>query len=211
MFETIRQYLSHQGIKYIMSEKAGSRYDEMLALKTLGQSARREFQTLLERFSEHIIPFERQRVSNWANQAQVLRPHFWCYFQRPEDQTDDVGIALRLYGTSEDCGISVEVSFVERQKSEATLLKQAKVLDIAIVEPCYYWVQQAGESYKVEGTEHNRHLLKAEVAKGTVRKVLVKYDVPLSPQISLDNLIHELVIGFHLLLPYYQVTKEQPL
>ncbi|MCB6560277.1 hypothetical protein LI158_10060, partial [Bifidobacterium longum] len=67
-----------------------------------------------------MAPFKMDRVSNWANQAQICRPHFWCYYRAPEDSLDDVAMAIRLYGQPEKWGISVEVSFVERKKSDTT-------------------------------------------------------------------------------------------
>lgn len=135
MFENLKAYLTQQGFKYIKPEKAGSLAEEMIALKTLGQSARAEFTEIAKVLALKVSPFEMMRVSNWANQAQVARPHFWCYYKQPEDNQDDVGLAIRLYGNSANFGISVEVSFIERKKSKATLAKQHKVLDIPIAEP----------------------------------------------------------------------------
>ena len=125
MLENIQAYLSKQGVKYIKPEKAGPHQEEMEALKNLGQAARKEMQTLAKRLEERLDPMKMDRVSNWANQAQICRPHFWCYYREPEDSLDDVAMAIRLYGQAEDWGISVEVSFVERKKiryysSEAT-------------------------------------------------------------------------------------------
>ena len=45
-----------------------------------------------------------------------------------DGQVTEPMLALRLYGTSTDFGISLEVSFIERKKDERTLEKQAKVL-----------------------------------------------------------------------------------
>ena len=73
------------------------------------------------------------------NQAQRLRPHFWVYLQRDGQVTEPM-MALRLYGTPADFGISLEVSFIERKKDEQTLDKQAKVLELPAVEGIYYLV-----------------------------------------------------------------------
>ena len=156
MYQKLSTYLDYRGFKYIKPEKAGHLAAEMKDLKALGQAARAEFTEIAKTLEPKVAPFQMTRVSNWANQAQIARPHFWCYFKRPEDSQDDVGIAIRLYGDSADFGISVEVSFIERKKSEMTLLKQHKVLEIPIAEPLYYFAQENGESHRVSGTEVNR-------------------------------------------------------
>lgn len=97
MFKAINHYLSKQGIKYIKPEKAGPHKEEMQGLKELGQAARKEMRLLSQALEERITPFAMTRVSNWASQAQICRPHFWTYYYGPEDQTDDVALALRLY------------------------------------------------------------------------------------------------------------------
>ena len=208
MLEQLQTYLAKQGIKYIKPEKAGPHEEEMEALKVLGQAARKEMQELSKSIEERIAPFAMTRVSNWASQAQVCRPHFWTYFYAPEDCPDDVGMAIRLYGQPEKWGISVEVSFVERKKSETTLAKQARVLDLPIEGPLYYLGQKDGVSQRYEGTEDNRQILKEEVEKGNVRKVLVKYDVPVIEGRSQEELIEALVEGFDMLKPYYDICHE---
>ena len=149
MLENIQSYLSKQGVKYIKPEKAGPHQEEMEDLKALGQAARKEMQTLAKLLEERLAPFKMDRVSNWANQAQICRPHFWCYYRAPEDSLDDVAMAIRLYGQPEKWGISVEVSFVERKKSDTTLAKQHKVLDLPITFPLYYLAQEDGKMVSV--------------------------------------------------------------
>ncbi|CAD0143047.1 protein of unknown function [Streptococcus thermophilus] len=58
----------------------------MEALNTLGQAARKEIQFLSKVLEERLDPMKMDRVSNWANRAQVCRPHLWCYYRAPEDQ-----------------------------------------------------------------------------------------------------------------------------
>ena len=77
MLENVQAYLSKQGVKYIKPEKAGPHKEEMEDLKALGQAARKEMQTLAKLLEERLAPFKMDRVSNWANQAQICRPHFW--------------------------------------------------------------------------------------------------------------------------------------
>lgn len=208
MLENIKAYLSKQGVKYIKPEKAGPHQEEMEVLKALGQAARKEMQTLSKVLEERLAPFKMDRVSNWANQAQICRPHFWCYYRAPEDSLDDVAMAIRLYGQTEKWGISVEVSFVERKKSPTTLAKQHKVLDLPIAPSLYYFAQENGVSHRVEGTEENRQMLKEAVRDGRVRKVLVKYDVVVTTSKTMEELIEEIANGFDKLKPYYETANQ---
>ena len=208
MLEKVQAYLSKQGLKYIKPEKAGPHQEEMEALKALGQAARKEMQVLSKALEERLVPFKMDRVSNWANQAQVCRPHFWCYYRTLEDGLDDVAMAIRLYGQPKKWGISVEVSFVERKKSDTTLAKQHKVLDLPIVPSLYYFAQEDGVSHRVEGTEANRQMLKEAVKDGRVRKVLVKYDVPVTTSETIEELVEELADGFDKLKPYYETANQ---
>ena len=208
MLENIQAYLSKQGVKYIKPEKAGPHQEEMEVLKALGQAARKEMQVLSKALEERLTPFKMDRVSNWANQAQICRPHFWCYYRAPEDSLDDVAMAIRLYGQPEKWGISVEVSFVERKKSDTTLAKQHKVLDLPIAPSLYYFAQENGVSHRVEGTEANRQMLKAAVKDGRVRKVLVKYDVVVTTSKTMEELVEELADGFDKLKPYFEKANK---
>ena len=208
MLENIQSYLSKQAVKYIKPEKAGPHQEEMENLKALGQAARKEMQTLAKLLEERLAPFKMDRVSNWANQAQICRPHFWCYYRAPEDSLDDVAMAIRLYGQPEKWGISVEVSFVERKKSDTTLAKQHKVLDLPIAPSLYYFAQENGVSHRVEGTEENRQMLKAAVRDGRIRKVLVKYDVVVTTSKTMEELVEELADGFDKLKPYFEKANQ---
>ena len=208
MLENIKAYLSKQGVKYIKPEKAGPHQEEMEVLKALGQAARKEMQTLSKVLEERLAPFKMDRVSNWANQAQICRPHFWCYYRAPENSLDDVAMAIRLYGQPEKWGISVEVSFVERKKSDTTLAKQHKVLDLPIAPSLYYFAQEDGVSHRVEGTEENRQMLKAAVRDGRIRKVLVKYDVVVTTSKTMEELVEELADGFDKLKPYFEKANK---
>ena len=208
MLENIKAYLSKQGVKYIKPEKAGPHQEEMEMLKALGQAARKEMQTLSKVLEERLAPLKMDRVSNWANQAQICRPHFWCYYRTPEDSLDDVAMAIRLYGQPEKWGISVEVSFVERKKSDTTLAKQHKVLDLPIAPSIYYFAQEDGVSHRIEGTEENRQMLKAAVRDGRIRKVLVKYDVVVTTSKTMEELVEELADGFDKLKPYFEKANK---
>ena len=116
-------------------------------------------------------------------------------------------MALRLYGNPNNWGISMEVSFIERKKDETTLSKQAKILDIPVVDGIYYWVQKNDESYRVQATEENRKLLRQQLSNQEIRKVLVKADVPVTDEETQDKVLDGLDRGFEKLLPYYQATR----
>ncbi|WP_162012740.1 ribonuclease P [Streptococcus sp. S784/96/1] len=208
MLEHIKAYLAYRGEKYIKPEKSENLAQYMTGLRVLAQSARKEFQTLNQLLAQQVTPFVPERASQWMNQAQICRPHFWCYYRLPSDSVEDVALATRLYGTEGDFGISVEVSFVERKKSNETLIKQHRILELPIKAPLYYFVQENGVSRRIAGTEGNRQLLKEQVASSTVRKVLVKYDVPVTEEMTPEAAVHQLMKGFELLIPYYEQTKK---
>ena len=202
----IEDYLAYQGEQYRNPDKAGDDREKMLVLRKKGQEARKSFTHIAKYFQARHSDWQLHPTSQWMNQAQRLRPHFWAYLQR-EGQITEPMMALRLYGNQNNWGISLEVSFIERKKDEATLSKQAKVLDVPVVEGIYYWVQQHGESYIVQATEKNRQLLKQELSSQEIRKVLVKANVPVTDEETLDTVLDELDQTFEKLLPYYQATR----
>ena len=202
----IEDYLAYQGEQYRNPDKAGDEKEKMLVLRKKGQEARKSFTHIAKCFQARHSDWQLHPTSQWMNQAQRLRPHFWAYLQR-EGQITEPMMALRLYGNQNNWGISLEVSFIERKKDEATLSKQAKVLDVPVVEGIYYWVQQHGESYIVQATEKNRQLLKQELSSQEIRKVLVKADVLVIDKETLDTVLDELDQTFEKLLPFYQATR----
>ena len=207
MMETIKNYLSYAGIQYRNPDKAGDEREKMLDLRQKGQEARKSFTELAKTFQTSHPEWQLQQTSQWMNQAQRLRPHFWAYLQRDGQVTEPM-MALRLYGTPADFGISLEVSFIERKKDEQTLDKQAKVLELPVVEGIYYLVYSNGESHKVEATEENRRTLREKVRSQEVRKVLVKADVSLIENQSVEAILEKLEEAYARLLPYYEVTRE---
>lgn len=202
----IKDYLVYQGEQYRNPEKAGAEKDKMLDLRQKGQEARKAFTHLAECFQARHSDWNLHPTSQWMNQAQRLRPHFWAYLQREGHVTEPM-MALRLYGNPNNWGISIEVSFIERKKDEGTLSKQAKVLDVPVVEGIYYWVQKNDESYRVQATEEHRQLLRQQLSSREIRKVLVKADVSVTNEESLAKILHELDRSFEKLLPYYQATR----
>ena len=206
MLNTMREYLAFSGLQYQKPEKAGQEAEKMLYLRSKGQEARKVFTHLAKAFQERHPEWDIQGTSQWMNQAQRLRPHFWAYLQREGEVTEPM-LALRLYGNPSDFGVSLEVSFIERKKDDKTLDKQAKVLEVPVVDGIYYLVYSNGESHKMEATEENRQILREKLSHQEVRKVLVKSDVPVTDRQSLDKFLDELDKSFEKLLPYYQATR----
>ena len=203
----IKDYLAYQGEQYRNPDKAGVERDKMLSMRSKGQGARKSFTYLAECFQARNTDWNLHPTSQWMSQAQRLRPHFWVYLQREGHVTEPM-MALRLYGIQNNWGISIEVSFVERKKDETTLSKQAKILDIPVVDGIYYWVQKNDESYRVQATEENRQLLRQQLSNQEIRKVLVKVDIPVADEDTIDKVLDKLDRGFEKLSPYYQVTRD---
>ena len=206
MLNKIRDYLDFAGLQYRNPDKAGAEREKMLELRHKGQEARKAFTELAKAFQASHPEWQLQQTSQWMNQAQRLRPHFWAYLQRDGQVTEPM-MALRLYGAPTDFGVSLEVSFIERKKDEQTLDKQAKVLELPAVEGIYYLVYSNGESYKMEANEENRRTLREKLRSQEVRKVLVKADVSFIENQSVEAILEKLEDAYTRLLPYYEVTR----
>ena len=207
MLNKIRDYLDFVGLQYRNPDKAGAEREKMLELRHKGQEARKAFTELAKAFQVSHSDWQLQQTSQWMNQAQRLRPHFWVYLQR-EGQVTEPMMALRLYGSSSDFGVSLEVSFIERKKDEQTLGKQAKVLEIPTVKGIYYLAYSDGQSQQWEANEENRRTLREKLRSQKVRKVLVKADVSFIETQSLEMILGKLEEAYERLLPYYQATRE---
>ena len=206
MLNKIRDYLDFAGLQYRNPDKSGDEREKMLELRHKGQEARKAFTELAKAFQASHPEWQLQQTSQWMNQAQCLRPHFWVYLQRDGQVTEPM-MALRLYGTSTDFGISLEVSFIERKKDDQTLGKQAKVLEIPTVEGIYYLVYSNGQSQRWEANEKNRQILVEKIGSQEIRKVLVKADVSFIENQSLEVILEKLEDAYERLLPYYQATR----
>ena len=206
MLNKIREYLDFAGLQYRNPDKTGEEREKMLELRHKGQEARKNFTELAKAFQASHPEWQLQQTSQWMNQAQRLRPHFWVYLQREGKVTEPM-MALRLYGTSADFGISLEVSFIERKKDEQTLDKQAKVLDIPTVKGIYYLAYSDGQSQRWDANEENRQILRNKLSNQEVRKVLVKADVSFIENQSLEDILEKLDEAYERLLPYYQATR----
>ena len=206
MLNKIRDYLDFAGLQYRNPDKSGDEREKMLELRHKGQEARKAFTELANAFQVSHPEWQLQQTSQWMNQAQRLRPHFWVYLQREGKVTEPM-LALRLYGVPSDFGVSLEVSFIERKKDEQTLGKQAKVLEIPTVEGIYYLVYSDGQSQRWEANEENRQTLVEKVGSQEIRKVLVKADVSFIENQSLEVILEKLEDAYERLLPYYQATR----
>lgn len=206
MLNKIRDYLNFAGLQYRNPDKFGDEREKMLELRHKGQEARKAFTELAKAFQASHPEWQLQQTSQWMNQAQRLRPHFWAYIQREGKVTEPM-MALRLYGTSTDFGISLEVSFIERKKDDQTLGKQAEVLEVPVVEGIYYLVYSDGQSQRWEANEENRQILVEKAGSQEIRKVLVKSDVSIIENQSLEVILEKLEEAYERLLPYYQATR----
>ena len=206
MLNEIRNYLEFAGLQYRNPDKAGEEREKMLEFRHKGQEARKAFTELAKVFQASHPEWQLQQTSQWMNQAQRLRPHFWVYLQRDGQVTEPM-LALRLYGTSTDFGISLEVSFIERKKDERTLGKQAKVLKVPTVEGVYYLVYSDGQSQRWEANEENRQILRNKLSNQEVRKVLVKIDVPITENSSEEEIVEALLKSYDKILPFYLATR----
>ena len=207
MLNTMRDYLAFSGLQYQKPEKAGQDAEKMLYLRSKGQEARKAFTELAKAFQARHSEWILQGTSQWMNQAQRLRPHFWVYLQR-EGRVTEPMLALRLYGSPSDFGISLEVSFIERKKDERTLDKQAKALEVPVVEGIYYLSYSEGESQRMEATEENRQVLREKLSHQEVRKVLVKIDVPVTENSSEEEIVKALLKSYDKILPFYLATRK---
>ena len=207
MLNKIRDYLEFAGIQYRNPDKAGAEREKMLAFRHKGQEARKAFTELTKAFQTSHPEWQLQQTSQWMNQAQRLRPHFWVYLQREGKVTEPM-LALRLYGNPSDFGISLEVSFIERKKDEQTLGKQVKVLEIPTVEGIYYLVYSDDQSQRWDANEENRQILRNKLSNQEVRKVLVKADVPVTDNSSEEEIVEALLKSYDKILPFYLATRK---
>lgn len=206
MLNKIRDYLDFAGLQYRNPDKAGAEREKMLAFRHKGQEARKAFTELAKAFQASHPEWQLQQTSQWMNQAQCLRPHFWVYLQRDGQVTEPM-LALRLYGNPSDFGVSLEVSFIERKKDERTLDKQAKVLEVPVVEEIYYLAYSDGQSQRWKANEENRRTLREKVSSQEIRKVLVKADVSVTENSSEEDIVENLLKSYDKIFPFYLATR----
>ena len=127
--EKMKQFFRYEKVKYKNPVKFPELAEEMIQLRKAGQEARGEFTVLTEIFQKNFQTFRMNRVSQWMNQAQVLRPAFWRYFIEEGQDEGNPSFALRLFNQENKLGVYVELSFIERKKNDNSVCLQNKVLE----------------------------------------------------------------------------------
>ena len=201
--EKMKQFFRYEKVKYKNPVKFPEVAEEMIRIKKAGQEARGEFTILTEIFQKNFQTFRMNRVSQWMNQAQVLRPAFWRYFIEEGQDEGNPSFALRLFIQENKLGVYVELSFIERKKNDNSVRLQNKVLEC---EPNSNILYVASDFQKnaiaYEGNESNRDKLTRAVKEGEFRKVILRRPVFLES--TKDGIEEELADALKELIPFYE-------
>ena len=201
--EKMKQFFRYEKVKYKNPVKFPEVAEEMIQLKKAGQDARQEFTKLTEVFYKNLHTFGMGPVSQWMNQAQVLRPAFWRYFIEEEQDEGNPSFALRLFNQENKLGVYVELSFIERKKNDNSVRLQNKVLEC---EPNSNILYVASDFQKnaiaYEGNESNRDKLTRAVKEGEIRKVILRRPVFLES--TKAGIEEELADALKELIPFYE-------
>ena len=201
--EKMSQFFRYDKVKYRNPVKFPEVAEEMEQLKKAGQDARQEFTKLTEVFYKNFHTFFMDRVSQWLNQAQVVRPAFWRYFIEEGQDEGNPSFALRLFNQENKLGVYVELSFIERKKNYNSVRLQNKVLEC---EPNSNILYVASDFQKnataYEGNVPNRDELIKAVKEGEIRKVILRRPVFLERnKVGIEE---ELADALKELIPFYQ-------
>ena len=201
--EKMKQFFRYEKVKYKNPVKFPELAEEMIQLRKAGQEARGEFTVLTEIFQKNFQTFRMNRVSQWMNQAQVLRPAFWRYFIEEGQDEGNPSFALRLFIQENKLGVYVELSFIERKKNDNSVRLQNKVLEC---EPNSNILYIASDDQKnaiaYEGNESNRDKLTRAVKEGEIRKVILRRPVFLES--TKAGIEEELADALKELIPFYE-------
>ena len=201
--EKMSLFFRYDKVKYKNPVKFPEVAKEMEQLKRAGQDARQEFTKLTEVFYKNFHTFFMDRVSQWMNQAQVVRPAFWRYFIEEGQDEGNPSFALRLFNQENKLGVYVELSFIERKKNDNSVRLQNKVLEC---EPNSNVLYVASDFQKnalaYEGNESNRDKLIRAVKEGEIRKVILRRPVFLES--TKDGIEEELADALKELIPFYE-------
>ena len=201
--EKMKQFFRYEKVKYKNPVKFPEVAEEMKRIKKAGQEARGEFTILTEIFQKNFQTFRMNRVSQWMNQAQVLRPAFWRYFIEEGQDEGNPSFALRLFIQENKLGVYVELSFIERKKNDNSVRLQNKVLEC---DPNSNILYVASDFQKnaiaYEGNESNRDKLTRAVKEGEFRKVILRRPVFLES--TKDGIEEELSDALKELFPFYE-------
>ncbi len=201
--EKMSQFFRYDKVKYMNPVKFPEVAEEMEQLKKAGQDARQEFTKLTEVFYKNFHTFRMDRVSQWMNQAQVVRPAFWRYFIEEGQDEGNPSFALRLFNQENKLGVYVELSFIERKKNDNSLRLQNIVLECEPNRNVLYVAsdfQKNAKSY--EGKVSNRDELIRAVKEGKVRKVILRRPVYLES--TKGGIEEELADALKELIPFYE-------
>ena len=200
--EKMSRFFRYDKVKYKNPVKFPEVAQEMEQLKKAGQDARFEFTKLTEVFQKNFKSFRMERVSQWMNQAQVVRPAFWRYFIEEGQDEGNPSFALRLFYQENKLGVYVELSFIERKKNDNSVRLQNKVLER---EPNRNFLYVASDFQKnatsYEGNVSNRDELIRAVKEGKVRKVILRRPVFLEN--TKAGIEDELTNALKELIPFY--------
>ena len=201
--EKMKQFFRYDKVKYRNPVKFPEVAEKMEQLKKAGQDARQEFTKLTEVFYKNFHTFFMDRVSQWMNQAQVVRPAFWRYFIEEGQDEGNPSFALRLFNQENKLGVYVELSFIERKKNDNSVRLQNKVLEC---EPNSNILYVASDFQKnamaYEGSVPNRDKLTRAVQEGEIRKVILRRPVFLES--TKDGIEEELADALKELIPFYE-------
>ena len=201
--DKMSRFFCYDKVKYMNPVKFPEIAEEMEQLKKAGQDARQEFTKLTEVFYKNFHTFLMDRVSQWMNQAQVVRPAFWRYFIEEGQDEGNPSFALRLFNQENKLGVYVELSFIERKKNDNSLRLQNKVLECEPNRNILYVAsdfQKNAKSY--EGNVSNRDELIRAVKEGKVRKVILRRPVYLES--TKGGIEEELADALKELIPFYE-------
>lgn len=200
--EKMSRFFRYDKVKYRNPVKFPEVAEEMEQLKKAGQDARQEFTKLTEVFYKNFHTFFMDRVSQWMNQSQVVRPAFWRYFIEEGQDEGNPSFALRLFNQENKLGVYVELSFIERKKNDNSVRMQNKVLECEPNRNVLYVAsdfQKNATSY--EGNVSNRDELIRAVKEGKVRKVILRRPVFLEN--TKAGIEDELTNALKELIPFY--------
>ena len=201
--EKMSRFFCYDKVKYKNPVKFPKVAKEMEQLKKAGQDARQEFTKLTEVFYKNFHTFFMDRVSQWMNQAQVVRPAFWRYYIEEGQDEGNPSFALRLFNQENKLGVYVELSFIERKKNDNSVRLQNEVLEC---EPNSNILYVASDFQKnamaYEGNESNRDKLTRAVKEGEIRKVILRRPVFLES--TKDGIEEELADALKELIPFYE-------
>ena len=199
----LKLFYKYNGLKYKNPDRFPDSKKEMEQIKSCGQESRKEFEKLTDLFSKLLQNFKPEPISQWMNQAQIIRPSFWRYFIEDGQDEGNPSFALRLFYNENILGVYVELSFIERKKNKNSLHLQNKVLEC---EPNSNILYVASDFQKnaiaYEGNESNRDKLTRAVKEGEFRKVILRRPVFLES--TKDGIEEELSDALKELFPFYE-------